>query len=258
MTTGALSPDDARVLAQVRSELLAAADESLKARAGRSFKEEIRPCGIKVATVRRLSDRILPEIEPDGIDRVIRLCEALWRSGRLEETFVACSWARAVHLQYRPEDLAVFARWLGAYVDNWASCDSLCCESVGAHLEQFGEDSAAQVTRWAASPNRWMRRGAAVSFVLPARRGLFLDSVLEVADALLEDTDDLVRKGYGWMLKAASQAHPTEVFDYLMDRREAMPRIAFRYALESMPPHLRDEAMLRSRTPPREDRRTER
>ena len=45
------------------------------------------------------------------------------------------------------------------------------------------------------------------------------------------------------MLKAASQAHPAEVFDYLMSRRDVMPRTAFRYALEKMPAEWRARAM---------------
>ena len=63
------------------------------------------------------------------------------------------------------------------------------------------------------------------------------------SDALLMDKDDLVQKGYGWMLKAASEAHQQEVFNYLMSRKKMMPRTAFRYALEKMPAILREKAM---------------
>ena len=38
-----------------------------------------------------------------------------------------------------------------------------------------------------------------------------VQEILDLADILLEDAEDLVRKGYGWMLKAASEAHPQEV-----------------------------------------------
>lgn len=74
---------------------------------------------------------------------------------------------------------------------------------------------------------------------------MFLNDIFEIADILLLDKDDLVQKGYGWMLKAASEAHRQEVFDYVMSKKEVMPRTAFRYAIEKMPADLRAEAMKR-------------
>ena len=48
------------------------------------------------------------------------------------------------------------------------------------------------------------------------------------------DEHDLVRKGYGWMLKVLSTKEPELVFDYLMKNKAVMPRVAYRYALEKM------------------------
>ena len=50
----------------------------------------------------------------------------------------------------------------------------------------------------------------------------------------MHDEHDLVRKGYGWMLKTLSVKEPELVFDYLMRHKATMPRAAFRYALEKM------------------------
>jgi 3-methyladenine DNA glycosylase AlkD len=97
--------------------------------------------------------------------------------------------------------------------------------------------------RWAKSNNRWMRRGSAVSFIVPARKGLFLKDIFEIAAILLTDNDDMVRKGYGWMLKSASQAHQKEVFEYVMRYKSIMPRTSLRYAIEKMPRELKAEAM---------------
>jgi 3-methyladenine DNA glycosylase AlkD len=60
---------------------------------------------------------------------------------------------------------------------------------------------------------------------------------------LLTDKDDLVQKGYGWMLKAASQAHQKEVFEYVVEKKNMMPRTALRYAIEKMPQDLKKTAM---------------
>lgn len=82
-----------------------------------------------------------------------------------------------------------------------------------------------------------------MSLIIPARRGEFLPDIFEIADLLLTDPDDLVQKGYGWMLKATSEAHQQEVFDYVVRKKAVMPRTALRYAIEKMPKELKTEAM---------------
>ena len=96
---------------------------------------------------------------------------------------------------------------------------------------------------WAKSDNRWLRRAAAVSLIIPAKKPLFLNEIFGICDILLMDSDNLVQKGYGWVLKAASQAHQKEVFDFVVARKAKMPRTALRYAIEKMPPELRRPAM---------------
>ncbi len=57
-----------------------------------------------------------------------------------------------------------------------------------------------------------VKRAAAVSLIIPAKKGMLLSNVFEIADSLLLDSDDMVQKGYGRMLKVASQARKKEVF----------------------------------------------
>lgn len=45
------------------------------------------------------------------------------------------------------------------------------------------------------------------------------------------------------MLKAASESNQEKVFDYVISKREIMPRTALRYAIEKMPKELKTEAM---------------
>lgn len=53
----------------------------------------------------------------------------------------------------------------------------------------------------------------------------------------------MVQKGYGWMLKAASQSNQQKVFEFVMQHKKLMPRTALRYAIEKMPEKLRKQAM---------------
>jgi 3-methyladenine DNA glycosylase AlkD len=70
-----------------------------------------------------------------------------------------------------------------------------------------------------------------------------LQDVLEISDMLLSDTDDMVQKGYGWLLKEASRKHQKQVFSYVVENRKKMGRTALRYAIELMPKELKTEAM---------------
>ena len=96
---------------------------------------------------------------------------------------------------------------------------------------------------WAKSENRWLKRASAVSFIVPAKKGLFLQDAFEICDILLTDEDDMVQKGYGWLLKEESRKHQEKVFDYVVKNRKVMPRTALRYAIELMPRELKQEAM---------------
>mgnify|MGYP003623894164 CR=1 FL=1 len=147
-----------------------------------------------------------------------------------------------MHKRYQANDFEVFAQWLSNYVSNWATCDTLCNHAVGTFVEMY-PDYVLELKKWAKSANRWVKRGAAVTLIIPARKGLFLNDIFEIADTLLLDTDDLVQKGYGWMLKAASEAHQKEVFDYVMSKKDVMPRTSLRYAIEKMPAELKAQAM---------------
>jgi 3-methyladenine DNA glycosylase AlkD len=86
-----------------------------------------------------------------------------------------------------------------------------------------------------------MRRASAVSLIVPAKHGKFLKESIEIADHLLTDTDGIVQKGYGWLLKEASRKHTGEVFAYVMKNKRLMPRTALRYAIELMPKELKAE-----------------
>jgi len=100
-----------------------------------------------------------------------------------------------------------------------------------------------RVKLWTKSDNRWVRRAAAVSFIVPARKGLFHNHIIDIATLLLTDNDDMVQKGYGWMLKAASQANQELVFNFVMSNKANMPRTALRNAIEKMPPELKVKVM---------------
>jgi 3-methyladenine DNA glycosylase AlkD len=103
--------------------------------------------------------------------------------------------------------------------------------------------SIGELMKWARSDNRWLKRASAVTLIIPAKKGEFLKEAFEISDILLVDADDMVQKGYGWLLKEESRKHQKEVFEYVMQNKHKMPRTALRYAVELMPGELRKKAM---------------
>ncbi|MDD4490173.1 MAG: DNA alkylation repair protein [Paludibacter sp.] len=190
----------------------------------------------------KIGKEFFKQVENEPKSVILSLCDQLWQSGYLEESFIACNWSYNIRKQYKPADFQVFERWINKYVNNWASCDTLCNHTVGDFIEKFPE-YISKLKEFAHSDNRWVKRAAAVSLIIPARKGKFLPDIFEIADILLLDQDDLVQKGYGWMLKAASQANQQEVFSYVMQHKAVMPRTALRYAIEKMPDEMRKKAM---------------
>lgn len=232
------------VIARIRQELTAQADPEIQRTSQRFFKEEIRCYGMKTAPVIGIAKKYWKELRNRPKQEIFSLCEELYKSGYMEESFIVSEWAHALSGRYEREDLAVFRRWIDTYITNWASCDGFCNHTMGDFIEQYPECTD-ELKRWTQSENRWMRRAAAVSLIVQAKHGMFLKESLEIAGLLLTDTDDMVQKGYGWLLKEASRKHTDAVFSYVMKNKRVMPRTALRYAIELMPKELKTKAMAR-------------
>jgi 3-methyladenine DNA glycosylase AlkD len=230
------------VIAHIRKDLKASADPATQKTFQRFFKEKVKYYGVKMPTVGKIARKYWNEVKLRHKREIFSLCEELYKSGYCEEAFVVSSWAHLLADHYEREDLPVFRHWINSYITNWAACDSFCNHTIGDFIEKFPE-YIGELKCWTQSDNRWMRRAAAVSLIVPAKHGKYLDDVLEIAGLLLIDNDDMVQKGYGWLLKEAGRKHQKEVFDYVMHNRKSMPRTALRYAIELMPKELKVDAM---------------
>jgi len=232
------------ILDKIREELERNMDEKIQASNQRFFKEQIKSYGIKSATIGKLSKEYFQLIKGSNKAYIFDLCEELWESGYIEESIIACNWSYYIHKIFERDDFRIFEKWISNYVNNWASCDTLCNHTVGEFVAMF-PGYISKLKEFAKSENKWMRRASAVTLIIPARRGKFLEYILEIADILLLDKEDMVQKGYGWMLKAASESHQEEIFNYVMSKKSIMPRTALRYAIEKMPKEMKIIAMKR-------------
>ena len=155
------------IIARIRQELAIQADPEIQRASKRFFKEEIVCYGMKTATVIAIAKKYWKEVKGRPKAEIFDLCEELYKSGYMEESFIVSSWAYALSERYEKEDLVVFRRWITTYITNWASCDGFCNHTLGNFIEQFPEFTD-ELKHWTQSENRWMRRAAAVSLIIPA------------------------------------------------------------------------------------------
>jgi 3-methyladenine DNA glycosylase AlkD len=233
---------DGEILKNIRAELVQSVDEKTRTNGQRYFKEKIVLYGVKTADVNKIAKKYFKQIKLIGKERVFGLCEELFKSDYCEEAFIAAGWSYLIHKEYQESDFLIFESWIQKYINNWAKCDSLCNHTVGSFIEQYPQ-YLNNLKAWTRFENRWVKRASAVSLIIPAKRGKFLKEIFEISDALLTDKDDMVQKGYGWLLKDASIKYKEEVFAYILKNKSRMPRTALRYAIERMPEDLKKQAM---------------
>lgn len=184
--------------------------------------------------VRAVSASLYRKLEDKSIDHVFALCEQLLEERSWALWIIAYDWAYRVRSQYNDKTFAVFDSWVKNYVRNWDDCDDFCTHALGELIRQ-NNALFSEVIKWTEHPDFWVRRAAAVSLIYPIKKGNYdgIDPFL-ISDALLTDDHYLVLKGYGWMLKVLSQKEPQSVYAYLLNKKDIMPRLAFRYAMEKL------------------------
>ncbi len=238
-------------LKSIQSDLKRHAESAYKKSQQQFFKEGIELYGVRIGTVRKIAAKYYKLVvkkapKSDASPRlgvqVFELCEELLKTNMQEDSVIAYDWAYRLRKQLEEKDFAVFEHWVKHYVNNWAKCDDLCTGALGELIAMYPQ-LVQKTIAWRTSKNRWVRRASAVALIVPIKRSNILPDVFAVADALLQDEDDLVRKGYGWLLKEASNIYPKEVFEYVMENQDKMPRVALRYAIEKMPKDWKKQAM---------------
>lgn len=208
------------------------------------FKHDIKAYGVSNPDTQKIGRTIINNLKSDNLSKmeIWNLAEKLFANEFIEESLLACQIVYAFKKMYVKEDFKVFESWVSKYIDNWAECDTFCNKVIGEMLFLF-PDLVNDMKTWALSENLWVRRASAVSFIYPAKKNMFVEDQWEIALLLLEDKEDMVQKGYGWMLKVLSQKRQNEVFDFVQRYKARMPRTALRYAIEKMPAQLKKQAM---------------
>jgi 3-methyladenine DNA glycosylase AlkD len=222
------------LLAGIRTEFERLANPRAAESAQRFFKDQpIELRGVTAPQIQRIARDVYPRIKKLPAADRDRLCTTLWASRKHEGGALVCYVYRRFAKQCGAREFKLFTRWLDRYVDNWGHTDGLSLWLLGASIA----NDATLIDRldsWTHSSNRWKRRAAAVALVYSAKRGEHTRAILRIARPLIEDEDDMVQKGVGWLLKETYPKKPAEVVRFLMANREKTTRLVLRYAAEKM------------------------
>ncbi len=240
---------NSNIIKKVRQELKANIEKKYRCDYQNYFKEKISCYGVRSPIVRKIAKKYFKQIRHLNKKEIFVLSEDLFKNQYNEEATIAIQWVGLFSNQFKKSDFKIFENWLKNYIDNWGKDDDFCLHIIHPMIEKY-PDLIDKLKLWSHSKNMWLRRASAVSFITTI--GAFyatkhnLKDIFEVAETLLYDKEDLVQKGYGWMLKSASVHNQKEVFEFIMKHKTNMPRTALRYAIEKMPANLKSQAMMKS------------
>lgn len=182
--------------------------------------------GIRVPVLRKLSrtldDAPLPEVirllaSAFHEDRLLALLMLMRRFGQGDE-----SMREQIYNLYLANT---------RFINNWDLVDISAEHIVGSFLLHRPRKPLYLL---ADSETLWERRIAVLATFHFIRRGEFHDT-LALAEKLLQDTQELIHKATGWMLREVGKRDLVALEDFLLQHYRRMPRIMLRYALERFP-----------------------
>ncbi len=114
------------------------------------------------------------------------------------------------------------------YVNNWDLVDISAPKILGDYLL---DKERTELYTLVQSPNMWQRRIAIVCTFTFIRNKDFTDTI-KLAEALLNDKEDLMHKATGWMLREVGKKDVKVLEKFLDKYHKVMPRTMLRYAIE--------------------------
>lgn len=246
---GKLSPS--RIRADILRALLESANRTTASQAQAYFKEPIAVIGVATPKVRLIARGVHARVKSEwDVAQALALCELLLPDPRLEVKVAGLFVLERFQKRLGPDSLPIFQRWiLAGWCDSWAVIDGLCSYILGPLLLRHPA-LAVQTMRWVDASSLWLRRAAAVSLIVAARKGKLLDEAYAVAGKLLCDPEDLVQKACGWLLKEAGKSDTRRLQGFLQEHGSRCARTTFRYAIEKFPEAVR-QRLLRQKRPER-------
>lgn len=120
-------------------------------------------------------------------------------------------------------------------VNDWDLVDLASYHVVGRYLADKPRKVLYKLAR---SKNKWERRTAIVSTAHFIRQK-DVEDAFKIAELLVDDKEETVQKGAGWMLRFAGDVDRKRLLQFLDEYAATMPRIMLRNSIEKLNPKVR-------------------
>lgn len=117
-------------------------------------------------------------------------------------------------------------------INNWDLVDSSAKYIAGHFLYEYDKDRSV-LYELSDSDDLWERRVAIMTTFYFVDQGDF-DLTLELAEKYLDDSEDLIHKASGWMLREIGKQDESLLRNFLDKHYQKMPRTILRYAIEKL------------------------
>lgn len=230
------------VAAEIRRVLRDGGSAEQAAGVQRFFKEEAESYGWRTAALRRAMRQCRKEIlREQDLDFLLRVADKLFSGRVLEEKSAAVLLLEDLDSKFGDHEFRLFERWLDR-IRSWADHDGLV-HGLIAPMVAAKPERTRNIFRWAKSADRWHRRAACVALIKGARVKMFFPEIVRLTNLLLDDEDDMVRKGLGWLLRETAKFDPKRTVPYLIEIRDRAPRPVLRTASETLPASMRKKIL---------------
>jgi len=116
-------------------------------------------------------------------------------------------------------------------INDWGLVDLAAYYVVGRYL---ADKPRVILYKLARSKDMWERRTSIVAtahFIMKLKQ---TEDTFKIAEILVNDPEDLVNKGTGWMVRAAGDVNRGELHRFLDKYAATMPRVLLRYSIEKL------------------------
>jgi 3-methyladenine DNA glycosylase AlkD len=231
-----------KVAAQIRQALRNSGSTEHASGVQRFFKEEIKSHGWYTADLRRAVRRCRKEILRDhDLKFLVDVADRLFSGSVLEEKVAGIFLLENLEAQFGDREFQLFETWISR-ISSWADHDGLVHYLISPMVAAKPARVKA-VFRWAKSKDRWHRRAACVALIRGARAKQFFPEIVRLSDSLLADSDDMVQKGLGWLLRETAKFDAKRTVPYLMEIRGKAPRLVLRTACETLPAEVKKKIL---------------
>ncbi len=199
------------------------------------FKEEVKSHGWYTAALRAFARQQRREIlKEHDVEFLVQVADRLFTGRVLEEKIFAVLMLENLTRKLDERHFRLFESWIDR-ISTWADHDGLVHYLI-APMIAADQKRLPRVFVWAKSADRWHRRAACVALIQGRQQREYFAHTHRLSNSLLNDQDDMVQKGLGWLLRVTAKVDPEQTVPYLLSIRSRAPRLVLRTACETLSP----------------------